>query len=686
MAGLKYEERYDFRKRMTKGHTDLLRDTDAVCAEDEYEIKDGFSVICNIKSIVIENALADFYSFMEKSMGVKKGENGGVVLQISDDLGEYNTYKGYRIEAGESLIISGYDERGAAQALFDIEEMFALRKAPFIRKEKIYKKPMYAPQMIHSGYGFDLYPDEYLLEVARSGRDTIMIFVKDINKTPHGYLDFNDVIKRAACYGIDVYAYSNIVSEVHPLDEGAEEHYESTYGALFDECPGFKGLILCGESVEFPSRDEHVSELPWYNNFVDGIPTGKPSPGWFPCYDYPEWLKLLQKIIYKRNPKMDIVFWSYNWNKAPEEDRVRLIESLPEGITLQATFEMGELFKSGEYNNICADYTLSFAGPGEYFISEAKAAKKRNIKLYSMTNTGGLAWDFGVIPYEPMPHQWIKRYEGMEKAHEKWGLSGIMESHHYGMYPSFISRLSKWAFSYPRKSYDELLTDTLKIEFGEENVCEVEKALSKWCEAIMLYTPTDADQYGAFRVGPSYPFCLDNDIKMQADPTCVCKGICYTWYIDFEKGHGTSFVSLRVPEEIKALEKMKKIFKEGLTILNSIKNKNISLLYLENLGNFMYHSIISGINAKKWYCLKCEAKAERNREKLLGIMDKMEEVLKAEIENAKEAIEYVKNDSRLGYEPSMEYLGDEWHIKWKIRHAEYVLKTELSRWKKAAMY
>lgn len=686
MNSLKYEERYDFRKRMVKGHTELFRDSDCVCGELETEIKSGFSFEREEKSVVIDNAVADFYSFMKNSMATESGTNGGIVLRIADDLGDYNTYKGYRIEADDKIVISGYDERGVAQALYDLEETLALRRGPFLKKETIFNKPMYAPQMIHSGYGFDMYPDEYLLEVARSGRDTIMIFVKDINKTPHGFLDFNDVIERAARFGIDVYAYSNIISKKHPQDEGAEEHYESTYGALFDACPGFKGLILCGESVEFPSRDEHVSELPWYNNFVDGIPTGKPSPGWFPCYDYPEWLMLLQKIIYKRNPEMDIVFWSYNWNKAPEADRVRLIENLPEGITLQATFEMGETFKSGEFTNICADYTLSFAGPGGYFISEAKAAKKRNIKLYSMTNTGGLAWDFGVIPYEPMAQQWLKRYKGMEKAHDEWGLSGIMESHHYGMYPSFISRLSKWAFSEPRRSYDELLDDTLTLEFSKENKDIVKKALEKWSEAILHYTPTDADQYGAFRVGMSYPFCLDNPVKMQADPTCVCKGICYTNYIDFEKGHGTSFVSLRVPEEIKSLEIMKSIFAEGLEILKSAKNKNLNHLYLENLGDFIYHNIISGINAKKWYCLTCDAKSERDRKKLLSIMEEMEIVLKAEIENAKEGIEIVRKDSRLGYEPSMEYLGDSWHIEWKIRYAEYVLNTEIAKWKKAAMY
>ncbi|MBQ5746975.1 MAG: hypothetical protein IIV81_03445 [Clostridia bacterium] len=686
MNTLKYEERYDFRKRMTKGHTELKRDANTVCADNEIEIKCGFSFEREDNSIVIDNAVKDFCSFMKNSMAVEKGVNGGIVLRISDDLGDYNSYKGYRIEADDKIVISGYDERGVAQALYDLEEVLALRRGPFVKKETVLRKPMFSPQMVHSGYGLEQYPDEYLLEVARSGRDTILVFVKGINDTRVGFVDFNDLIKRASNYGIDVYAYSLLRSEMHPFDEGAEEYYDKLYGSLFDACPGFKGLVLVGESVEFPSRDEHVSSLPWYNNFIDGIPTGKRSPGWFPCYDYADWLRLLQKVIYKRNPNMDIVFWSYNWNKAPEEDRVRLIESLPEGITLQATFEMGEKFDCDEVSNICADYTLAFEGPGSYFTSEAKAAHKRNMKFYSMTNTAGKAWDFGVIPYEPMPFQWIRRYEGMVKAHDDWGLAGIMEGHHYGMAPSFISRLSKWAFYEPRQSFDKLLDDALEIEYTKENKDAVKKALEKWSEAIRFFTPTDADQYGAFRVGMSYPFCLDTDIKMQSDPKAAFKGICYTYYIDFEKGHGNSFVSLRVPVEIRRLENMKRLLGEGLDILRTIENKNENLLYLENLGDFMYHNVITGINAKKWYCLTCEAKAERDREKLYSIMEEMEVLLKSEIENAKEGIEIVKKDSSLGWEPTMEYLGDEWHIRWKIRHAEYVLDTELARWKRAAKF
>lgn len=72
---------------------------------------------------------------------------------------------------------------------------------------------------------------------------------------------------------------------------------------------------------------------------------------------------------------------------------------------------------------------------------------------------------------------------------------------------------------------------------------------------------------------------------------------------------------------------MKEIFKEGLDILEEIKHKNKNVLHLTNQGHFMYNSIIIGINAKMWYCLKCEKKVERNREKLIAIKEDMEKLL-----------------------------------------------------------
>ena len=74
-----------------------------------------------------------------------------------------------------------------------------------------------------------------------------------------------------------------------------------------------------------------------------------------------------------------------------------------------------------------------------------------------MTNTGGMTWDCGVVPYIPVPQQWFRRYEGMHEARKKWNLSGIMDSHHYGWFPSVVCECAKWSFWEPAPDMNELL-------------------------------------------------------------------------------------------------------------------------------------------------------------------------------------------------------------------------------------
>ena len=267
-------------------------------------------------------------------------------------------------------------------------------------------------------------------------------------------------------------------------------------------------------------------------------------------------MNLLKKVVRQYNAKADIVFWTYNWGYQPEELRVKLIESLPTDMSLQATFEMFQPKYYGKSRGKCADYTLSFEGPGDYFKSEAVAAKKRGVRLYSMTNTGGLTWDLGVIPYEPMPYQWIRRYKAMVKAHDDWGLCGLMESHHYGFTPSFISRLSNLVFLEPLEPMEEILEKILRAEFEEENYQAVDKGLGLWSEAIRHFTPSNLDQYGAFRVGPSYPFNLTRFNKVPSDPEAMFGNGITDRAVIPGISPGTIPPGLRMKDEIKSLEKM----------------------------------------------------------------------------------------------------------------------------------
>lgn len=695
---MRKENAYDFQKRLLTIHEPNLRDFSRVQQEKEFMLPDHAAIsVAADAGLVTRTAVEDFADFLKTSMSVSADvvyDDAAVQIKVTlaeaagVDLGEYASYKGFRINVNEQgICVYGHDERGVTQGLYYLEDLMRFESAPVVQIGTICKKPLFSPQMIHSGYALDEYPDEYLARVAHEGRDAILIFASDVNKTPCGYVDFNDLIRRAAKYGLDVYAYSYMKSAMSPLDPRAEEYYENSYGRLFKECPGLKGVTLVGESVEFPSRDPHVSPGTWKETTVDGIPTGKTSSGWYPCEDYPVWLNFIKKIIRKYKPDADIVFWTYNWGCQPEEARVKLIESLPTDVSVQATFEM---FEKRVYDGAvggCDDYSLAFEGPGKYFKSEAVAAAKRGIPLYSMANSGGLTWDIGVIPYEPMPYQWMRRFENMRKAHDDWGLCGIMESHHFGFYPSFISKLGKHAFLEPREDLNTVLKKILISEFGAENYPQVDEALQYVSQAITHHVPSDSDQYGAFRVGPSFPFCLTKDIKIPSDPEAhFGSRIVEIRYIHTGGTPSSIFRTMpmgaRILQECASLEKMLACMEKGVELLYAAPRRNEKLDELTNLCHFIRNCVHTGLNAKRWHVLVCRSNATFTTEGLAQIYDEMDALLNEERKVVEDTIPLVEADSRLGWEPSMLYMTDRWHLEWKLRQLDYVQGHELASYRK----
>ena len=689
---MREESRYDFRKKLLTVHENNIRDYSRKAKNGECFLSDNTVISVSEKaSEVVRVAVADFADFLQTSMGLmvdieENDKNAAIVVMLAEeqniDLKEAEGYRGFKIEVTENCIyVYGNDERGTAQGLYYLEDVMSFEKAPAISCGNIYKKPMYSPQMVHSGYGLDDYPDQYLARIAHEGRDAILIFTKKLNQTPSGYLDFNDVIRRAGKYGISVYAYSYIKSEMHPDDPKAEEYYESTYGKLFRECPNLAGVVLVGESAEFPSKDSRVAKSQ-AEKMVDGIPTGKVSSGWFPCEDYPQLVSMIKKTVNRYNHNADIVLWTYNWGrKTKEEARLKLIENLPEGITLLATFEMFETRKFGDVMGHQSDYSLSFVGPGQYFTSDAIAAKKRGIKLYAMTNTAGLTWDLGVIPYQPMPYQWIKRYKAMLKAHDEWGLCGLMESHHYGVYPSFISKLSKWCFWEPRENMENILEKILKGTFGEENYENVNNALEYFSEAITYFTPSVGDLYGAFRIGPTYPLWIEIETKPPSEDGAMFGNeivlVPYMHHMDPTNTIG----SIRIREEIRLLNIMLSNMQQGVSILEKIKNHNEKTEELLNLSRFIINSVKSGIHSKEWYILKTRLFATDTRGELSAILTEMEQLIKEEQQVVSDTVPLVEADSRLGWEPSMLYMTDKWHLEWKLRQIDYTLNNEIKLYK-----
>lgn len=686
------ELNYQFRQELSKVHKENRRDMEKKVRPGQVEIDSSWTITmprdCDI---VMQNAARDLEDYFFTSMKICvnfafEDEVVDKVISYSTDssLPEYS----YRITVCENRIeLCGNNSRFAAQAGYFAEDLMNIEEAPFLELGENIRTSLFNPRMIHSGYGLDMYPDCHISAIAHAGISALLVFVKGVDLTPFGYQDFNDLIYRASRLGVDVYAYSYIRSDLHPEDEGAEEFYENAYGSLFDRCPGFKGVIFVGESCEFRSHDPRTTGVP--KRFMLGPDgrapeTDKPYPGYFPCNDFPQWLNLVKGVIRKRKPDADIVFWTYNWGWCNEKDRLELIDNLPTDISLQATYEMFQDVERDGIINRTTDYSLFFEGPGDYFKSEAKRAGERGIKMYSMTNTGGLTWDIGVIPYIPAPYQWMRRYSGMLKSHYEDSLCGTMDSHHFGFYPSFVSDLAKWAFHAPAVDLDEVLHKLAGRDFAPEYADKVCRAYELFSEGIRNNISTNPDQYGPSRVGPSYPLILFNDkdfvFKSPAHAHFGRNTICFPNY-DIYPALNSQKVIDKLEFEIKSYNKVSALYDEGADILSEIipnipERKRMNATKIMNLGRFIGNTAKTVAAVKEWMKRK-RILLDTHGEERNKIVNEMLEIARNELENAKKTIPLVEFDSRLGYEPSMEYMCDREHLEIKIKLLENVINSEL---------
>jgi hypothetical protein len=382
------------------------------------------------------------------------------------------------------------------------------------------------------------------------------------------------------------------------------------------------------------------------------------------------------------------VFWTYNWGWTPEENRLALIRSLPSDITVQATFEMFEQRQRENITSVCVDYTLSFEGPGKYFAGEAQAVHERGLRLYTMSNTAGLTWDFGVIPYQPAPFQWDRRWQNLLKARQDWGLSGLMESHHYGWWPSFVSELAKNAFWSGGEPTEDRARAIARRDFGPEAAPLVVDAWHDWSEATRDYVPTNEDQYGPFRVGPSYPMLFRQVVNLpQAWYAMFGNSIIDPDYRPHESARQSPGPA-RFPVEIRSLERMEQRWEQGLAKLERAlevtpERKRAGLEEMINLGRFIIHCLRTTIHLKQWWLLKHELFGEADPARANALLDQMVELAEREIANAQETIPLVERDSRLGFEPSMEYMTDRRHLEWKIAVVRRVVDHEIAQYRKA---
>ncbi len=697
------ENYMDFEKKMLEVHKPNRVNPEALKTLTGTKITEEWKILYKkTAGIVLTNAVKDLQDYFQVSMNVslalETGDCAGektIFVCVDDTLNE----REFRTQVSDRIIITGADERYAAQGCFALEDELNLNEAPIIAPCDKTRKMRFSMRTINSGRGDEQYPDEHLNMLAHAGMTAVDVYLRDALYNTQKAEDVNDLIQRAAKYGLDVYGFPNGKNTVHPDDEGAFQHYDAIYGKLMDVCPGLKGLIVVGETCEFPSKDERTTGKPWRESLQDE----KSSPGWFPCRDYPQFVSLLRDVIRSHSPGTEIVFWTYNWGYEKQELREELLRNVPTDITLMATFEMfEEIDIAPEIREITTDYTLWQIGPGKYYSSESKIARERGIRMYSMTNTGGNTWDIGGVPYLPAPQRWIERWQAVTDTQDNLKLDGTRESHSFGFWPSFLPEMAKYAYMLPKTDMHALLDRIIIRDFGKEHVSAVRNAYALFSEGMSHCVSTNEDQYGPARVGPSYPLFYK---RWELIPLCpVCgKSVnregypVYTYNLDRTE---------KLQYETQEYIQMARLFAAGCTILEGVidkmeGSKKNDALHILQVAQYLRNNAITIHHVKRWHYLKGllgvyvdaaptwvggrknMADAKKAEKPLIPVEDKLPvvlellEIIQAEIENAKNTIPLVEANSRLGFEKEYGYSCCKMQLEWKIEMAERTIQEEL---------
>jgi len=697
------EKPFEFFKKLYEVHVPDRINYEKLDSVSGVKITGEWKIAANgTEGVVLKNAVDDLQEYFAVSMRMdlalitaEKPAPKTIFIGVDPSLPE----RSFRIEAGEGIAVYGVDEKYAAQGCYMLEDEMNLNEVPVVESGSRTKTMRFSPRLQYSGFPGDHYPDEHLRMIAHAGMDTIGVNTRNFLTNPEAVTKINDIIARAANYGLQVYTFSGFKNEMHPDEPGAFEYYDEKYGKLFELCPGLKGFIVVGEACEFPSRDPRTTGKTWRESKEGGLP----SPGWFPCSDYPQFLSMLKSVIDKHADDVNFILWTYNWGYQDVELRQAMLRALPEDITIMATFEMfAEVEVLPGVKEYTTDYTLWQIGPSAYFESEAQIAKERNMRMMSMTGTSGNTWDIGLTYYLPTPQRWIQRWKAVTDSQDNLRLDGIREAHTWGMWQNFLTEMEKYAFMTPAVDMDELLRRVVERDFGTENAEEMLEIFQLFSDGIGHCVSTNEDQYGPARIGPSYPlffrqwedFLLGPESKQNAHRETTQN---YFFNLDNEA---------RLLYETREYQTMMNLFDEGvkrmtLVVSNMTGRKGEEAERMLGVAKFIANTARTVYNVKRWHYLKGKlgvhvdvdniwaggrldiADAKKAVKPLVPaknprpIVLELIEILKDEIVNAESTIPLVEADSRLGYNKEIDYSCAPNQLRWKIEWAKKTLQEEL---------
>lgn len=726
---LPVEERYDYHKRLSTAPVHIWRRNMEIRPEEnEMSLSDkGWKITwATGSSMVIENAVRDFCDYLDQSHHIQvetetrdsledwKKDNQRIVVGTKDQLHGYGTTlkksKDYEIQVAPGFIlVCGYDERGAMFGLYYLEARMNLREAPFLPKDlKIVRHSLYDTRMVLSWMGWMEWPDSLLSHLVHDGFDGIFVGVytnpNGDRTTAETSTDFyarlmygirkqnpgkvKDLIKRAFRYGIKV--YTQIIYQYTGTKE-SEDGLRKLVQDIVKEFPDIQGYVLLTEGF-------------WYKKWGGGHGAGKEYlQEWAQNWSYA--VGIVEEECHKINPDIEILPWEYNIDFRPQNTEIKryFVRQLPEKTTPMLTWENGKSFEIDGMQGFLRDYSLNQIGPAEVTDAQIREVRKRNMKVFSKVDTFA-SWQYGTIPYLPCPYQWYDRYDALEKH----GVNGTLESWSSGYKPNFISNFRAWTCWTDYPSRDELLTQTASLIFGKRQQEQVLKAWDHFSRAIRFVPDTGPNMGTNNAIGNPLFFQMppartgtfnyswgDPSWRVPFNPYWPFTVSRMVFFPDFSNQtnraeqyarDATGIVAGKetkiLPVFLKYLKKAIDEMEKGLILyrtaaVNSPERKRREAVKEVVVAEQLQRMMQSDYAILEFEDLRLQLVKEKDKNTFEKTLDRLENILKDEIERTERSLLAATKDSRLGFQFEQDYVYTPFSLNEKLKILTETLNNQL---------
>jgi len=351
---------------------------------------------------------------------------------------------------------------------------------------------------------------------------------------------------------------------------------------------------------------------------------------------------LLREGIKAAKPEAEVIAWNWSWSMWEEDPQRSVLEQLPDDVIIMGDYERGEMTEACGFEYKNDEYSIKVIGPSPRFTGVADFQRERGMPVYAKVQIG-TTHENPDIPYLPTLQKIARKWQTLVEA----GVTGMMTCWNFGNMTSLGTEVAGEMTFAPQPSVDEALTAIATRHFGAAAAEDMVAGWQQLCTAQDDFpTSIPVMYYGPMSRGPAFHFMFDQ--QDQKFPR--------SWLLDTDLGGDRldwvgPFGAEKVLECYRAVTDQ---WAEGIEIMRRALPKTggraLDDLQREiDLAGFCLNQLISSANVVEFLLARDAFYESDDADEKRALLDQMEQVCRAEIDNANATIPLCDADSRLGW-------------------------------------